>query len=80
MFPMETIVEKVNARDYRFFLQANNFLKVVDTLEKYQESSVDLATQEGREFLVFKRQLYQLYQVENRSADEHEAFSFSIER
>jgi hypothetical protein len=24
--------------------------------------------------------LYQLYQVENRSADEHEAFSFSIER
>ena len=24
--------------------------------------------------------MYQLYQVENRSADEHEAFSFSIER
>jgi len=38
MFPIEEIVERVNKRDYRFFLQANNFLKVVDTLEKYQET------------------------------------------
>jgi hypothetical protein len=29
---------------------------------------------------VFKRQLYQLYEVQNRSAEEHEAFSFQIER
>ena len=55
MFPIETIVDRVEKRDYRFFLQANNFLKVVDTLEKYQESTVDLSTQPGREFLVFKR-------------------------
>lgn len=38
MFPIEEIVERVNKRDYRFFLQSNNFLKVVDTLEKYQET------------------------------------------
>jgi len=39
-----------------------------------------LTTQEGRDFLVFKRQLYQIYEVQNRSMDEHEAFSFDIER
>jgi hypothetical protein len=44
MFPIEEIVDRVNKRDYRFFLQSNNFLKVVDTLEKYQESAVDLST------------------------------------
>ena len=38
MFPIEEIVERVKKRDYRFFLQSNNFLKVVDTLEKYQET------------------------------------------
>ena len=80
MFPIETIVDRVEKRDYRFFLQANNFLKVVDTLEKFQDKAVDLTTQSGRDFLVFKRQLYQLYEVQNRSIDEHEAFSFEIER
>lgn len=30
--------------------------------------------------MVFKRQLYQLYEIQNRSIDEHEAFSFDIER
>ena len=30
--------------------------------------------------MVFKRQLYQLYEIQNRSIDEHEAFSFEIER
>ena len=81
LFPIEQIIEKVDARDYRFFLHSEkNFLKVVDTLEKFQERVVDLTTQEGRDFLVFKRQLYQIYEVQNRSMDEHEAFSFDIER
>ena len=30
--------------------------------------------------MVFKRQLYQLYEIQNRSIDEHETFSFEIER
>ena len=67
-------------KDYRFFLEYKNFYKMVDTLEKYQSESVDVMTTEGREFIVFKRQLYQLYEVQNRSAAEHEAFSFEIER
>ena len=80
LFPIETIITKVGERDYRFFLQNKNFLKVVDTLEKFQSSVVNLDTQAGRDFVVFKRQLYQLYEVQNRSAEEHEAFSFQIER
>ena len=55
MFPVETISEKVNAHDYDFFLSNNNFLKVVDTLAKYQETNIDLDTQQGRDFIVFKR-------------------------
>jgi len=35
LFPIETIINKVGERDYRFFLQNKNFLKVVDTLEKF---------------------------------------------
>jgi hypothetical protein len=61
-------------------LQNKNFLKVVDTLEKFQSSVVNLDSQAGRDFIVFKRQLYQLYEVQNRSVEEHEAFSFQIER
>jgi len=41
---------------------------------------MDLDTKEGREFIVFKRQLYQLYEIQNRNVEEHEAFSFQIER
>jgi len=61
-------------------LNQPQFYKVVDSLEKYQDFNVDLDTQEGRDFYVFKRQLYQLYEIQNRSVDEHEAFSFTIER
>ena len=53
---------------------------MVDTLEKYQEAEIDLSSPRGREFVVFKRQLYQLYEIQSRSVDEHEAFSFEIER
>ena len=50
-------------RDYGLFLGQPQFYKVVDTLEKYQEMNIDLDTQEGRDFYVFKRQLYQLYEI-----------------
>jgi len=49
-------------------------------MNKYQESSVDLDSQEGRDFIVFKSQLFKMYEVQNRSLDEHEAFSFEVER
>jgi hypothetical protein len=80
LFPIETIIQKVEERDYRFFLANKNFLKVVDSLEKFQHNVVDLDSQAGRDFIVFKRQLYQLYEIQNRSVEEHEAFSFQIER
>lgn len=41
---------------------------------------MDLDSKAGRDFIVFKRQLYQLYEISNRSVEEHEAFSFQIER
>jgi len=40
-----------------------NFLKVVDTLEKFEKGNVDKSTQEGKEFVLFKRQLYMMYEV-----------------
>ena len=80
LFPIEEIISKVEDRDYRFFLANKNFLKVVDTLEKFQTEVVDLDSQAGRDFIVFKRQLYQLYEIQSRSVEEHEAFSFQIER
>jgi hypothetical protein len=49
---------------------------MVDSLEKYEREQVDLTTKQGRDFIVFKRQLYQLYEIQNRSVEEHEAFSF----
>lgn len=55
LYPIETIIQKVEDRDYRFFLTNKNFLKVVDTLEKFQNTVVDLDTQAGRDFIVFKR-------------------------
>lgn len=67
-------------KDFRFFLEYKNFYKIVDTLEKYQSNYIDIKSEDGREFVVFKRQLYQLYEISNRSAREHEAFSFEIER
>lgn len=78
--PVDQIQRGVTLKDYAFFLNQPQFYKVVDSLEKYQDFNVDLDTQEGRDFYVFKRQLYQLYEIQNRSVDEHEAFSFTIER
>ena len=61
--PVDQISKGVNMRDYGLFLGQPQFYKVVDTLEKYQEMNIDLDTQEGRDFYVFKRQLYQLYEI-----------------
>lgn len=61
-------------------MQETNFLKVVDTLEKFQERAIDIDSDAGRDFIVFKRQLYSLYEIQNRSIDEHEAFSFELQR
>jgi hypothetical protein len=55
-------------------------LKVVDTLEKYQDNHVDKQSDSGKEFMLFKASLYQMYEVSNRSGVEHEAYSFRIER
>ena len=49
-----------------------NFLKVVDTLEKYQQRVVNTKSETGKEFILFKRQLYQMYEEQNRSIDEHD--------
>lgn len=57
-----------------------NFLKVVDTLEKYQQRMVNTKSDSGKEFILFKRQLYQMYEVQNRSIDEHDTFSMTLER
>ena len=70
----------MSLRDFNFFLEQRNFYKVTDTLERYQAGLESLDSQEGRDFIVFKRQLYQLYEVQNRSVEEHEAFSFQVER
>ena len=61
-------------------MSQGNFLKVVDTLEKYQQRVVNTQSESGKEFILFKRQLYQMYEVQSRSIDEHEYFSTQVER
>ena len=61
-------------------MSQGNFMKVVDTLEKYQQRMVNTKSEAGKEFILFKRQLYQMYEVQNRSIDEHETFSLTLER
>jgi len=39
--PIEMIREKSDSKDFEFFLTQGNFLKVVDTLEKYQQQVVN---------------------------------------
>jgi hypothetical protein len=55
-------------------------LKVVDTLEKFEQGMLDKSSPSAKDFIVFKRQLYQMYEVQNRSVHEHELYSFNIER
>jgi hypothetical protein len=73
-------IEKTSQKDYEFFLTQGNFLKVVDTLEKFEENILDQDSPKARDFVLFKRQLYAMYEVQNRSVNEHELFSFQVER
>ena len=56
-------IEKSDAKDFKFFMDQPNFLKVVDSLEKFQQAVVNVQSEEGKEFILFKRQLYQMYEV-----------------
>jgi hypothetical protein len=44
-------IEKTQAKDFKFFLEQRNFLKVVDTLEKFEEGMLDPASAQAREFI-----------------------------
>ena len=55
-------------------------MKVVDTLEKFQEGMLNTDSSAAKDFVLFKRELYQMYEVTNRSVWEHELYSFNIER
>mmetsp|Transcript_8810 Transcript_8810/g.6549 ORF Transcript_8810/g.6549 Transcript_8810/m.6549 type:complete len:87 (+) Transcript_8810:114-374(+) len=68
LFPIETIVEKSLARDFNFFLNQPSFLKVVDTLEQFQDGALDPDSKFAWDFFVFKRELYQMWQINHRSA------------
>jgi len=72
--------DRSDAKDFEFFMSQGNFMKVVDTLEKYQQRVVNTKSESGKEFVQFKRQLYQMYEVQNRSIDEHDNFSNKLER
>lgn len=80
MLSPHTIIEKSKMNDYEFFLSQANFLIVVDTLEKFQQGMVNAQSEEGKKFIHFKRSLYKLYEVRNRSTLEHDAFSFKVDR
>ena len=75
-----SIIEKSTLKDFEFFLGQSNFLKVVDTLNKFEDGILDKNSPKARDFVLFKRQLYAMYEVQNRSVGEHELFSFNIER
>lgn len=77
LIPLETLIEKTKAHDYKFFLDQQNFHLVTDTLEKYQ-ASLDLTNPEASEFILFKKKLYSAYEAKNRSTEEHEALSTTV--
>lgn len=77
IFPVETIIEKYQAEDYDFFLEQGNFLKVADSLEKFG-SNLDMDHENAKDFIIFKKKLYKLYEVRSRSAAEHAQFSSEI--
>lgn len=80
LYLIDLLLEKTTLKDFGFFLNNGNFLKVVDTLEKFEEGLLDKDSPRAREFILFKRQLYAMYEVQNRSVNEHELFSFEVER
>jgi hypothetical protein len=72
--PVSTIIAKSEIRDYDFFLQQENFHKIVHSLELFEEKMVDVTTRDGKDFVDFKRKLYKMYELRNRSVYEHDAF------
>lgn len=36
--PSEVIIQKVESKDFNFFLEQGNFYKVVDTIEKFEHA------------------------------------------
>jgi hypothetical protein len=42
-------------KDFEFFLKQGNFLKVVDTLEKFEDGLLDKDSPRAKEFVLFKR-------------------------
>ena len=77
MFPVETIIQKYQAEDYDFFLDQGNFLKVADSLEKFG-NNLDMDHADAKNFVIFKKKLYKLYEVRARSAAEHDEFSSEV--
>ena len=75
--PVDTIIEKYKAEDYDFFLEKGNFLKVADTLEKFAEN-LDMEHEDAKDFVIFKKKLYKIYEVRSRSLAEHAEFSSQI--
>ena len=49
------VLEKTNLKDFEFFLRQGNFLKVVDTLDKFEENVIDKNSPKARDFVIFKR-------------------------
>ena len=52
-------------------------MKVADTLEKFG-SNLDMDHADAKDFVIFKKKLYKLYEVRSRSASEHNEFSTQI--
>ena len=49
-------------------------------MEKFEEGLLDCDTPRARDFILFKRQLYAFYEVQNRIVNENELLSFKVER
>lgn len=41
---------------------------------------LDRNSPSAKDFVLFKKELYQMYQIANRSVHEHELYSFNIDR
>ena len=78
--PSDVIREKVAEEDYEFFLNQSNFLKAASSIQRYQEEMVAPNSEESRHIHVFKKNLYELYEVRHRSVDEHKHFSMVVDR
>jgi hypothetical protein len=68
----KTLQVKLAEEDYSFFLKEKNFLAVVNTIEVYHSSIVASGSAESNKITLFKRKLYEMYEVKNRSALEHQ--------